>query len=117
MDHKEIIKLTKERLSNTKSILSKLNECKKKIEEAKILNPDKVYITQLNYRIKKYELELSHIRNAMEPLSDMEKQIITLNLFEGVLLKNVVSQFNISRTQVNRIKKMAIETIADILYY
>ena len=116
MEHSEIIKLTKKRLSNIKLISSKLNENKKKLEEVEALGADKDYINKLNFEIIKYERELRHIKNAMEPLKERERKIIALNLFEKVAMKDIASLINIRPKRVGQIKKKALETIADILY-
>ena len=116
MDKKEIRKLTKERLKNIKVVSAKLTKYKRNLEEAEKLGDDSEYISKLHSEILDYEMELMHIKNAMEPLEDREKQIIVLNLFEKVTIENVISQLNLSRTQVNRLKTKAIDTIGEILY-
>lgn len=116
MDQKDIRRLTKERLKNIKVVSVKLTKYKRNLEEIEKLGDDKEYIDKLNSKILAYEMELMHIKNAMEPLEDREKQIIVLNLFEKVTIENVISQLNISRTQVNRLKGKALDTIGEILY-
>lgn len=116
MEHSESIKLTKERLSNIKTLSSKLNECRRKIEEVQSSAHDKEYINKLNLEIIKCERELRHIKNAMELLKEREQKIIALNLFEKVAVKDIASLINIRPKRVSQIKKKALETIADILY-
>ena len=116
MDHKEIRKLTIERLKNTKIITAKLNENKRKLEEMESLKYNEEYIKKLKLKIKEYEMELCHIKNAMEPLQEREKQIIVLNLFERVAIKYVTSQLGLRAKHINRLKTKALDTIGEILY-
>lgn len=116
MDQKENRRLTKERLSNTRIISAKLNQYKKKLEEAQKLERDQDYIRKLQSKILEYETELINIKNAMEILDDREKQVIILTFFQKLNLSSVINQVNISSATIYRIKNKALDTMGEILY-
>ncbi|WP_315074804.1 sigma factor-like helix-turn-helix DNA-binding protein [uncultured Clostridium sp.] len=116
MDQKEIRKLTRERLSSIRIISGKLNQYKRKLEEARKLEKDKECISKLQSKVLEYETELINIKNAIESLEDREKQVIVLTAFEKVSLDSIAYKINLSRSQVYRIKAKALDTIGEILY-
>lgn len=116
MDQKEIRRLTKERLSNIKVISAKLNQYKRKLEEAQKLEQDQEYIKGLQSKVLEYETELINIKNAIESLEEREKQVVVLTAFEKASLDSVAYKINLSRSQVYRIRAKAIDIIGEILH-
>lgn len=116
MDQKEIRRLTKKRLSNTNVVSTKLNQYKRKLEEAEKLGKDKEYINELQSKVLEYETELIIIKNAMEILDDREKQVIILTFFQKLNLSSVINQVNASSATIYRIKNKALDTMGEILY-
>jgi DNA-directed RNA polymerase specialized sigma subunit len=116
MEQNEIRRLTKERLSNTRVISAKLNQYKRKLEEAQKLEQDQEYIKGLQSKVLEYESELINIKNAIESLEEREKQVVVLTAFEKASLDSVAYKINLSRSQVYRIRAKAIDTIGEILY-
>lgn len=116
VDQKEIRKLTKERLSNTRVVSAKLSQYKRKLEAAEKIGKDEEYISELKSKVLENETELINIKNAIESLEEREKQVIVLTSFEKAGLDSVAYKINLSRSQVYRIRAKAIDTIGEILY-
>lgn len=117
MDHKEMIKRTKDDLKNFNSLVGRLRECKINLNyfhgQEELFSED---VQELNSEIRNYEYKLKIIKISLGILCDRDQKIITEHYFDKITIKDIAIKLNLSSKTVFDYKKISIEELAKIMY-
>ena len=75
-----------------------------------------VEIEELKQNLKSTEKEISWLKQGLEVLNDMEKDVINKMCFDKIQIKNICEELGYEKSQIYRIKDQAIYKMTIALY-